>query len=219
MTMRRSFGLLLFAIFFGMSVGVESASADVTAEWRFKVLLEGDPIGHQTFRLTQDGSRQRVSIEASMDVKILFLTVYSYRHRNDETWEDGCLVSIASETDDNGEPFRIRGAREGDAFVIDDGKARSLLPSCVHSFAYWDPEKLRQSSLLNSQTGKYEAVQLRELGEETLPSGGGGQQRARRFALEGPELRIDLWYSSADNDWLALESRSKSGRVIRYVRE
>ena len=40
---------------------------------------------------------------------------------------------------------------------------------------------------------------------------------ARRLVLEGPELRIDLWYSP-DDDWLALESASKGGRKLRYVR-
>lgn len=199
-------------------LGTNVAVAATQGEWRFRVLLEDDPIGHQTFRVTQQGSRARVDIDASMDVKILFLTVYSYRHHNEESWEGDCLASIASSTDDNGTPFRVNGKREGDAFVVDTGKVRASLPPCVHSFAYWDLRKLRESSLLNSQTGEFEAVRLRELGEETVQALG-SERRARRYALEGPQLRIDLWYSSDDDDWLALESRSKGGRMIRYVRE
>lgn len=218
MTMRRRsrFGCLL--VLLGMLLGARHASAGTAGEWNFTVLLEGDPIGRQTFRVADEGPRRRVSIEASMDVKILFLTVYSYRHKNVEAWEDGCLASIESDTDDNGTRFKVRGKREGDAFAVDTGKAHVTLPACVRSFAYWDPEMLRHTSLLNSQTGEYEAVQLREVGEEVVVYRG-GQQRARRVALEGPDLRIDLWYSSADKDWLALESKSKNGRIIRYVRQ
>ncbi len=216
--MRTRTKLSSLALILGISLVAGHAGAAGNSEWRFRVLLEGDPIGHQSFRLTQDGSLERMTIEASMDVKIFFLTVYTYRHSNNEAWEGGCLTSIESDTDDNGTQFRIRGKRESGDFLVDTGSGRTQLPRCVHSFAYWDPEKLRQSSLLNSQTGEYESVKLLELGEELVESRG-SEYRARRIALEGTALRIDLWYSSLDNDWLALESRSKSGRMIRYVRE
>jgi hypothetical protein len=199
-------------------LGVVVARADTGGEWRFKVLLDGSPIGQQTFRLVQDGARQRITTEASMDVKILFVTVYSYRHRNVETWEDGCLAGIDSDTDDNGTPFEVHGKREGDAFVVTSGTMRAALPACVHTFAYWEPAKLEQSNLLNSQTGEYQAVRFLELGEETVRSRD-REQRARHLALEGPQLRIDLWYAVSDGNWLALESKSKSGRTIRYERE
>lgn len=218
MTMRRRSRFSSLVVLLRMLIGAHHASAGTTGEWNFMVLLEGDPIGRQTFRIDDEGPRRRVSIEASMEVKLLFLTVYSYRHKNVEVWEDGCLASIESDTDDNGARFRIRGKREGDALAVDTGKAYVALPGCVRSFAYWDPEMLRQTRLLNSQTGEYQAVQLREAGEEVIAYRG-GQQRARRVALEGPELHIDLWYSSADKDWLALESKSKNGRIIRYVRQ
>jgi hypothetical protein len=202
----------------GMSMQVALARADTAREWRFAVQLDGSPIGQQTFRLSEDGPRQRMVTQATMDVKILFVTVYSYRHTNTETWEGDCLASIESDTDDNGTAFRIRGRREGEAFVVTNGDTRTTLPSCVHTFAYWDPKKLQQTNLLNSQTGEYQAVEFREAGEETVQSRG-REQRARHVALEGKDLRIDLWYAVSDGDWLVLESKSKGGRTIRYVRE
>jgi hypothetical protein len=38
---------------------------------------------------------------------------------------------------------------------------------------------------------------------------------ARRYALRGEKIAIDLWYS-LDNDWLALESTTSGGRRVRY---
>jgi hypothetical protein len=208
----------LLTIVLAAVLPVALAHADTNGVWRFAVQLDGSPIGQQTFRLTQDGSRQRMVTEATMDVKILFVTVYSYRHENEETWEGGCLASIESDTDDNGTQFTVRGRRAGDAFVVTARGTRTTLPPCVHTFAYWDPKKLQQTRLLNSQTGEYQAVQFRDLGEKAVSSRG-REQPARHVALEGADLRIDLWYAASDGDWLALESKSKGGRTIRYVRE
>jgi len=186
-------------------------------EWRFKVFLEDKPIGEQVFRLSEEGGRARLLTEATFDVKVLFFTAYTYRHRNEEIWKDGCLERIESTTDDNGEPFRLLGRAAGDGFVVETAKFSTTLPSCVRSFAYWNVDYLQSSKLLNSQTGEYETVSVRSLGEVSLEMRG-APLRARRYAIEGPKLRIDLWYS-LDNDWLALESASKGGRTLRYVRE
>jgi hypothetical protein len=193
------------------------AHAAEVREWRFDVLLEDRPIGSQVFRLTEDGPDAQMDIEASFDVKILFFNAYSYRHQNQEVWQNDCLLSIRSTTDDNGKPFRVRGERESEGFVVDTGKVREILPSCVRSFAYWNPAYLRSANLLNSQTGEYEPVRVTDAGGDVLEFRG-TQTKARRVSLKGPEFDIVLWYSSA-NDWLALESSSKGGRRLRYVRQ
>jgi len=194
-----------------------SAAAAEPREWRFKVFLEDRPIGEQVFRLSEEAGRARLLTEASFDVKFLFFTAYTYRHRNEEIWKDGCLERIESTTDDNGEPYRLLGRAVRDGFAVETAKFSTTLPSCVRSFAYWNVEYLRAPKLLNSQTGEYETVNVQSLGEELLEVGG-ARQRAQRYALVGPKLRIDLWYS-LENDWLALESSSRGGRTLRYVRE
>jgi hypothetical protein len=199
------------------SAGVAAATEPREREWRFEVFLEDKPIGEQVFRLREEGGRARLLTEASFDVKVLFFTAYTNRHRNEEIWKDGCLERIESTTDDNGAPFRLHGRVAGEGFVVETEKFSTTLPSCVRSFAYWNVDYLmRAPKLLNSQTGEYETVTVRSLGEERLDVRG-APRPTRRYALEGPKLRIDLWYS-LDNDWLALESASKGGRRLRYVR-
>jgi hypothetical protein len=197
--------------------GALGAGASATREWRFDVFLGAKPIGTQVVQVTDEGTRKRVTTEARFDVNILFVNAYSYRHRNEEIWEGGCLASIESTTDDNGKPFRVKGTSGADGFAIETRTAHTTLPSCVRSFAYWNPDFLKAQRLLNAQTGEYEDVILRSLGDETLDVRG-EPRPAHRYALEGPKLRIDLWYSP-DDDWLALESSSKGGRTIRYVRQ
>jgi hypothetical protein len=196
---------------------VSASPAAEPREWRFKVFLEDRPIGEQVFRLSEEGGRVRLLTEASFDVKVLFFTAYTYRHRNEEIWRNGCLERIESTTDDNGERFRLLGQAGSDGFIVETAKFNTTLPSCVRSFAYWNVDYLKAPKLLNSQTGEYEAVNVRALGEEVLEVNG-TSLRALRYSIEGHRLHIDLWYSLED-DWLALESASKGGRKLRYVRE
>jgi hypothetical protein len=196
--------------------GALAAHAVGPREWRFDVFLEDKPIGTQTFRVTEEGARSRVSSEASFDVNILFFTAYTYRHRNEEVWEKGCLTRLDSTTDDNGSPFRVTAEAQDAGFVVETAQARTTLPACVRSFAYWNPDYLQAQRLLNPQTGEYEDVTVRRLDDDTLEVRG-TVRSVRRYVIEGPKLRIDLWYSP-ENDWLALESASKGGRKLRYVR-
>ena len=198
-------------------VAPHTAFAASPGEWRFNVLLDGSTIGSQLFRLTRDGNRSRVEIEASFDVKVLFFNAYSYRHRNEEVWEGGCLRSMQASTDDNGKLFRVNATSTDNGVLVETVDRREQLPACISSFAYWDPEELRSPRLLNSQTGKYEPVTLRELGQETIAFRG-QPTLARRVALESRNPRIDLWYSLSD-DWLALESTTTSGRKLYYERQ
>jgi hypothetical protein len=195
--------------------GAPGALASTPREWRFDVFLGDKAIGTQVYRVTAEGPRERVRTEAAFDVNFLFVNAYSYRHRDEEVWERGCLASIESTTDDNGKPYRLTGTSASDGFAIQTQASRATLPDCVRTFAYWNPEYLKAQRLLNAQTGEYENVTLRPLGEETVEVRG-ERRPARRYALVGPTMRIDLWYSP-DNDWLALESK-KGSRTIRYVR-
>ena len=201
-----------------LSPAAPARAADDSREWRFEVFLEDSPIGSQVFRLSQDGDRSRIDIEAQLDVKFLFFTAYSYRHSNEEIWEDGCLARIESTTDDNGKPFRVNGTLADEGFVVETAVSRATLPDCVRTFAYWNEDHLRAARLLNSQNGEYTPITMRELGEEDVAFHGAAV-KARRIALEGPDLRIDLWYARSDGDWLRLESKSKGGRTLRYIRQ
>jgi len=211
--MSRSLWTCLAALVLLLARAGVAVAAD--REWAFDVYLEDDPIGRQTFRLNETPDGERVLIEASLDVKILFFTVYSYPHRNEARWRDGCLTRITTTTDDNGDEFRLHGRAVGDVFVVETGTDRDEISGCVRSFAYWGPDRLRATKLLNSQTSEYEPVALTFVGDEEIEVMG-SRQMAKRYALESQKFRTELWYS-ADDEWLGLESKSKGGRTLRYV--
>ena len=83
------------------------------------------------------------------------------------------------------------------------------------SFAYWNPQMLRQTQLLNAQTGALEQTHVVDLGGETITVRG-APVPAKRYRITGTKNPIDLWYSPAD-EWLALESTLAGGRRLRYA--
>lgn len=203
----------LFLLAALLSTAVSASTA--TGEWRFRVFLDNDEIGFHHFRLENQGPDQQLISKARYDVKFLYITVYNYAHDSRERWQGSCLRQIDASTQDNGEALAVRGAQNGKGFVVTGARGQVTLPPCVMTFAYWNPDLLAQSRLLNVQTGEYLDVQVQALGEETI-SVRGNTQRALRYALQTRDFRIDLWYSP-DKEWLALESRTDGGRKIRYL--
>jgi hypothetical protein len=178
-----------------------SAAAQEARVWDFRVYLDNTAIGTHRFMLRQQGEERELSSEARFEVKLLFFTAYRYAHQASERWRGDCLTALNSRTDDNGTPFAV--ARE-----------REALQGCVMSFAYWNPQILRQSRLLNAQTGEHEAVNISALGDESIAVRG-AQVPAKRYRISGPKNPIELWYS-ASGDWLALASTLEGGRRLQY---
>ena len=82
------------------------------------------------------------------------------------------------------------------------------------SFAYWNPEFLRQERLINTQNGEVVDVEVSDP-ELVQLEVRGDQRKAWKYQLQAVEMQIDLWYSE-NNEWLALESDAKGGRRLRY---
>ena len=208
---------LTVAFALGGLSSANSAAASYDAEWRFKVLLNGKPIGFHNFNLTQDGARQTLTTEASFDVKFLFINAFRYRHDNVEVWSDGCLESIYANTDNNGDFFSVRGERYDEVMRVTGTTGPQLLDRCVQTFAYWNPSILSSSKLLNSQTGEVEEVSV-TLESADVINVNGEDVEAVRYVLSAKSGAITLWYSNDDSKrWLALEAPAKGGRSIRYV--
>lgn len=191
-----------------------AAGAADFRQWDFRVYLDGDPIGEHRFRVDASGPATKVSSRARFDVKLLFITAYRYRHDNLEFWRGGCLSSIDAKTDDNGDRYRIQGARIGGNFVLRAGGEETSLPDCPMSFAYWNPEILSANRLLNSQTGEYQPARVQRVAREIFRVEG-REVSATRYRLVSGGQNIYLWYDD-DGRWVGLESEVDGGRMLSY---
>lgn len=196
------------------SFAIRGAARDLT----FDVLLDERPIGTQRFALRPQPDGLRVETEAAFELTWLRIKALDYAHRNVEQWRGGCLQSIESSTQQNGKPYRVKGAAGADGFAVSGTSGEQNLSDCVGTFAYWDRGQLfGRSKLLNSQTGEYVSVVLRELGQGTLELAG-REIPVDRYRLEGEDLEITLAYAVDGGEWLALDSPVWGGFTLRYRR-
>lgn len=193
------------------------AHADATKEWRFDVLLDNKPIGEHSFKLTYENGMAVLRTKADFNVKFLGFSAYRYRHEATEKWRSDCLAGIESQTSRNGEIDKLVGKLHDASFQLKSPQGETTLDGCVMSFAYWNPAILKQSRLLNAETGEYHEVKVTSLGNEALALPG-RQVTAKRYRLKTSKFSIDLWYSTSDH-WLALETKTEGGRTLRYVLE
>jgi hypothetical protein len=189
------------------------AAPALAGEWNFRVLLDGREIGRHVYSLESGDGRQVITSEARFDVRLLFISAWSYDHRAVERWQAGCLQALDSWTDVNGEKTSVQARRVGERLTVARPEGRDEHGGCVMSFAYWDPRILEATRLLNSQTGELTPVEIRPQGVESVEVQGRPVE-AERHRIAGKDLQIDLWY--ADGRWVALEALAAGGRVLRY---
>ncbi|NNC78180.1 MAG: DUF2878 domain-containing protein [Woeseiaceae bacterium] len=207
--------IIVPAVLICMSAVAWGDKSDNSYSLDFDVYLDDSKIGYHRFDITNnDNGMRQVRSEAKFDVKFLFFNAFRYRHENAELWNDGCLMKIDSETDSNGKEIVVKGAQNDSGFNVRAGDSSDELPNCVMTFAYWNPDFLKEQRLLNPQTGEYLDVEINQRSEETL-SIGGRELTAVPYSIRARGIDLTVWYSP-DNRWLALESLAKGGRTIRY---
>lgn len=181
--------------------------------WNFRVLLDGREIGRHRFSLRGTSEEQELRSEARFDVRVLYVSVYRHLHETVERWNRNCLQSLVSRTVTNGKSKSVSAAAQGNHLAVERPEGREEHEGCVMSFAYWNPQILKERRLLNSETGELLPVKITPQGNETIEVRG-QPLTAQRHRISAPSLQIDLWYASGR--WIALEAPAKGGRRLRY---
>ena len=183
--------------------------------WDFTVFLGDKQIGTHRFQFEQRDHESVVTSTARFDAKFLLVYRYRYAHDDEEHWQGECLSGMQANTDDNGAKTHVEVVSQTGGLTIRAGGAVEHASGCVMSFAYWNPAILKQSHLLNAQTGEYEQVMVISAGREKITVRGMSID-AKRYALRSAHMAIDLWYSNDDSQWLALEATTRQGKRLIY---
>lgn len=181
----------------------------------FKVIRDGSEIGSHRVQFRPSGEQMMVQTRIDLAVKVAFITAFRYRHEADELWDARRVLSVKSETNDNGEKSEVVGAAVKNGFkVVGPDGAFVTRPNLFTSNALWNPDIVEQRTLINVQHGGEVGLSVEKLLDErvVVPS---GEVNATRHRVITPHLAGDIWHSDAGR-WVKAVIDLK-GEVINYV--
>ena len=190
------------------AVALVISNSTYAEEWNFDAVLNDKVIGQHTFIY----ENEKTISNANFKFEYLFMD-FIYQHKSTETWQEGCLKTISSKTDDDGDLYEVSGHIGTDRFLVTTNNKTSELPSCVMTFAYGNPKILEQKKLMNSQSGEYLDVDIQFIREENhIVKGEDILTDLWRIEanIDDGDLLIHLWYDKNMN-WVSLKSQTPIG--------
>jgi hypothetical protein len=193
---------------------IPAAVPDAGRRLDFTVLRNGEEVGHDRIDLDRRGPELKVKVETRVVVRIAFVPVYRFEHDGTESWRDGQLVSLSSDTNDDGKRHRLSVTSQGNRLRIEsDGSASEAEPGLIPA-SLWNDQLVRQSVLLNTIDGSRMSVAVARLGAEPVEVGRNRVQ-ADHYRITGA-LNRDLWYT-AEGELVRVAFDGSDGSHIAYV--
>ena len=186
--------VLAFAMLAGF-VCHSFASLSMPDPIAFRIMQDGDKLGRHIVTFRRINGDLHVDIAIDIEVRILFIPVYSYRHRNHEVWRGGRLISLKSETDDNGESQWVNVEADDSSLKVDSFSGSFEAPLDTKPTSYWSQKSITKSVLLDTQHGKLVNVSIAQSVDDVLDTPL-GTIATKRFDVTG-DLTLSLWYSES----------------------
>jgi hypothetical protein len=192
------------------AIGLASAAGNR----RFSVLYKGHRIGAHTILYSSESGDTRINTEIQLKIKIAFFTVFAFSHRSEETWRDGQLMTLKSETVENGETLVVEGEQTPDGFrVVSKGGPFIAPTATLTSNSLWTPAVMEQDTVIDAQHGGIIGVSARKFSDEDIVIGN-RQVHATRYTFITPYLAGSIWYDE-ENLWVRGEFE-RDGSKIHY---
>lgn len=185
-----------------------------SANRRFSIFYKGDRIGAHTVSNTPATGGTRVTTEIDMLVKAWVFTVFSFSHRSEESWRNGMLVALRSDTIEHGERLSVLGSSVPQGFRVVSRDGPFVAPaSALTSNSLWTPAILEQETVIDAHHGGIIGVSVRRLDDDRVTIAG-AQVHAARYRFISPYLAGSIWYDDASR-WVHGEFE-RDGAKVEY---
>ena len=180
----------------------------------FDVLRKGKPFGSHSVTFGEDSNgRLTARTDVLLKAGLGPITVFKYELDATEVWQNGQLVSLNGEVNDDGKEGQVTATRAGNELNVDgtqfDGRvAASIIPS-----SHWNFAATQATELLSTEDGEILDVSVSEQGKEVIVAAG-EEVEATRYLLDS-DIDVTLWYDEAGR-WLKLAFEAR-GQDIEYV--
>lgn len=180
----------------------------------FVAYRNGEPIGRHTVTFEREGGQLKVTTSIDLAVKFVGFTAYRYTHRAQEIWSGNSLVSLVSQTDDNGTKHNVKATREANDIAVTRDGARTVLPLQILPSSHWNIEQVRQTALLNTQKGTEARVKITPGARELIKTAS-GTIPATRYSYTG-DVVMEQWFDDHGR-WVKTSFKASDGSTIEYI--
>ena len=212
MTVKTLLRTLASAVVFLAAVGLPIAASwawqgsAVSRDIAFNVIRGGEPMGSHTVSFHQDGNKLTVEIAIDLEVRLAFIPLFRYTHRNTETGQDGRLVRLETSTNVDGTRHKVSAVATDEGLRVTDSAGTTYLaPADTIPTSYWNTAKIRRSELLNTQNGKMMPIRVEQ------------REGAAHYRLimvkDGDGAPIDVWYDQTSQAWIKLAFEARGSKI------
>ena len=183
----------------------------------FAVMRKNNKIGEHV--LTFDGGENgnlTVHVAVELRVGVGPIALFKYKHKATETWIRGQLSALATETNDDGTPNKVRGEKLDGGFMVEGTKAKLYAaPPDALPATHWNHKQL-DGPWINTQDGRLLHPAIKPMGPSAIPIASGATITANHFVTSG-DADLNTWYDDAQN-WAGLSFKAGDGSEIVYER-
>lgn len=200
------------------------ANAQVLDDAKFRIRLNGFPVGEHHLRVERKGERVIAHQKGEATIQIGPIVITRVSQETEEILENGELVEL-NITNTNGyynEKVRHITARRGENGEIqlnDDGDRDHVLPPSALPATGWNPDALRAPVLIRPHKGRPSDVpsdiEVTYHGEERIDTPA-GRVLTESWEMEG-DIDARLWYEKETRHLMRLVFRYK-GNKVEYER-
>ncbi|MEX1147633.1 MAG: DUF6134 family protein, partial [Sphingomonadales bacterium] len=150
----------------------------------FDVHRGGSRIGSHETRFAMEDGRLRVNSDMTLKVKVLFITAYRFDYQSEEVWCGDTIERLAASVNDDGSRNHLTARREDGELMVTNGDGEAMAAGDVLPTNHWNAAVLDHDRVLNTLTGKVNAVEIVDMGLEEIQTAT-GPIMATRYEYRG----------------------------------
>ncbi len=196
---RRTFLLTASTVLSVPSLVLSSQTVENDSSREFLVIWRNMTIGSSNIRVRRDQKKLRTEIDVNLVVKIFGITFYSYSLKNRELWEEGQLIKLTSEAQENKKKDQLSVHKKAKNLYIEGSKFTGEISENAATTSYFTSDFLLRKIWINTHNGNPLNVDFMASGEENI-STFSGERIAKKWVNSG-DLDLSLFYD-ANGDWI-----------------
>lgn len=179
----------------------------------FDVHRNGEKVGHHHVVFENSEDSLKVNSTFQLEIKLLFIVAYRFTYISDEVWQNGQLIELKSDVNDDGDKALIELSRDTSGLKISGPEGTEMTSGPLYVTTHWNSAVINENRVLNTLTGRINRVDIKRLKTEIIDTEN-GPVSATRFAYTG-DLDTEVWYDDTGR-WVKMKFKGRDGSDIEY---